>query len=224
MGTWKCLAARAPFAPLTLSLALALLPATARADRGKTPILPPDAAARAFEAGRDAVRKGDYASGVKRLEEALATGHTRPEEHLGTTRNFVDRYDPDYWLGVAYMELGQKEKAKTHLLRSKTNGAIARWPEFADLTTRLASLEEPVKPVAALAPQEPTHPPEEPPRTPPLPTPQPSPTAKPLPIPPLPVTPVPVLAMATPVARPRLDATELASLLSLLSRAEWSAF
>ena len=145
MGTWKCLSAGdTPRGRLTLvvSLALALLPATTRADRAKAAILPPDAAARAFEAGRDAVKRGDYPAGIRRLEEALATGHTRPEEHLGTTRNFVDRYDPDYWLGVAYMETGQKEKARLHLARSKANGAITRWPEFSDLAARLASLQE----------------------------------------------------------------------------------
>src|SRR5436190_16022157 len=131
MSLWKCLSAGdTPRGRLraflgSLALALTLFPAAMVADRGEAAILPPDAAARSFEAGREAVRRGDYTAGVRRLEEALATGHTRPEEHLGTTRNFVDRYDPDYWLGVAYMELGQKEKARAHLLRSKANGAIA---------------------------------------------------------------------------------------------------
>src|SRR5262245_15869154 len=151
MSSWKCLSrADTPRGRVrtaaAVSLALALLPVTLLAGRGNAAILPPDAAARAFEAGRDAVKRGDYAVAVRRLEEALATGHTRPEERLGTTRNFVDRYDPDYWLGVAYMETGQKEKARQHLLRSKANGAIARWPEYTDLVTRLAALQEEPKP------------------------------------------------------------------------------
>jgi tetratricopeptide (TPR) repeat protein len=225
MSTWKCLSEgdtpRGRLRSLlgSLAFALTLSPAAMVADRGEAAILPPDAAARSFEAGREAVRRGDYAAGVRRLEEALATGHTRPEEHLGTTRNFVDRYDPDYWLGVAYMELGQKEKARAHLLRSKANGVIARWPEFSDLVTRLASLQE--------RPPEPTKMPEEPQRTPPMPTPPATPTARPLPIPPL-QTPVPMLAdqqpSPAPAAHARLDAVELSALLTLLSRGEWRAF
>jgi tetratricopeptide (TPR) repeat protein len=223
MSSWKCLSrADIPRGRTVLALSLTLLTAALAANRGNGAILPPDAAARAFEAGRDAVKRKDYAIAVKRLEEALATGHTKPEERLGTTRNFVDRYDPDYWLGVAYMETGDKEKARLHLVRSKSNGAIARWPEYSDLVTRLSALQEEPKP------PEPTAVPPEPQKTPPLPTPPPTPTAKPLPIPPKQPTPVPMLASApstpAPAGRPRLDATELASLLTLLSHAEWRAF
>src|SRR5262245_19274301 len=134
MSLWKCREALASLAGLAAS---ALLSAAVSAQA----ILPPDAAARAFEAGRSAALRGDYLEAVKPLHEALQTGHTRPEERLGTSRNFTVRYDPDYWLGVAYMELGENDAARKHLLRSRENGLIQGWPELSDLRSRLAVLE-----------------------------------------------------------------------------------
>jgi tetratricopeptide (TPR) repeat protein len=119
--------------------ALALSAFGALAD---SPILPPDAAARLFQQGRDEVMKGDFAKGIEHLEKALATGYAKPQERLGTGRFFVDRYDPDYWLGVAYMQRGDEAKARQHLLRSKEGELIEKWPEFSDLNARLATLDE----------------------------------------------------------------------------------
>lgn len=119
--------------------ALGLLLATAPA---RSQILPPDAAARAFDAGREAVRKGLYADGMRLLNQALATGHTQPKEQLGTTRGFVDRYDPHYWLGVAYMETGDDTRARDALQRSRAAGLVERWPEGRDLAERLVRLDQ----------------------------------------------------------------------------------
>lgn len=135
-------------------------------------ILPPDAAVRPYREGRDAARGGDFRKAVRLLNEALATGQTQPAERLGTIRFFVERYDPYYWLGVAYMGLGDDARARENLLKSRAAGVIQGWPEASDLAARLLTLE------ARLAPRPtPTRPP------PPPPTASPTPTATPLPTP-----------------------------------------
>lgn len=193
--------------------------APVRAD-AQTGILPPDAAARVFESGRDAVRKGDYDAGIRFLNQALATGHTRPQERIGTTRNPAERYDPYYWLGVAYMETGDAARAQENLGRSRDAGLILRWPEGADLAARLERLSRDAKPRTEPPAPTPTERP-----TPPAP----SPTATPVlgvalesPTP-LPTEPPPVAA--SPATPPPLgdSAEELGAVASALARAEWDA-
>lgn len=147
------------------------------------PIVPRDAAARPYEAGRAAVRRGEYAAAIPLLQQALATGYTRPEDRMGTGRYFVERYDPDYWLGRAYMELGNDAKAKEHLLRSRAAKLIQGWPEYADLSARLVALEQREAARRAAAVPTPTPPPVP---SPPPPTPTPLPAATPTPAPVLP--------------------------------------
>jgi hypothetical protein len=113
----------------------------ARAAESKV-IVPPDAAARRYEEGRDAIRRQDYAKGIQDLNECLAMGYTSPEEHLGRSRSFVLRYDPNYWLGRAFMELGDEAHARIHLMRSKESRLIEGWPEYSDLILRLAALDQ----------------------------------------------------------------------------------
>jgi hypothetical protein len=105
------------------------------------PILPPDAAVKAYQAGQAAARKRDWPLVVRRMNDALTTGHTQARTHFGTTRNFVDLYDPYYWLGVAHMELGEFLEAKRNLLLSRSEGVIEGFPESADLLGRLGALE-----------------------------------------------------------------------------------
>jgi hypothetical protein len=105
------------------------------------PILPPDAAVKAYQAGQAAAQKRDWPLVVRKMNDALSTGHTQARTHFGTTRNFVDLYDPYYWLGVAHMELGELLEAKRNLLLSRSEGVIEGFPESADLLGRLGALE-----------------------------------------------------------------------------------
>jgi len=173
--------------------------------RADTPILPPDAAARLYGAGRTAVQKGQFADGAEKLRQALATGHTTPQERYGTTRYSVERYDPYYWLGVAYMELGDEAKARENLLRSKDAGLIRGWPEFSDLSQRLLALDR--KPI-------PTFP--IPTATPPLPTP--SPTTLPFELTPVPSRPPEPSATPTPLPA---SAPDLDAVLAAIGAADW---
>jgi hypothetical protein len=104
-------------------------------------ILPPDAAVKAYQAGQAAAQKKDWPLVVRKMNDALATGHTQARTHFGTTRNFVDLYDPYYWLGVAHMELGEVLEAKRNLLLSRSEGVIDGFPESADLLGRLGALD-----------------------------------------------------------------------------------
>lgn len=104
-------------------------------------ILPPDAAVQAYQAGVDAAARKDWPTVVRRMDEALATGHREPKQNFGTTRNYVDLYDPWYWRGVALMELGDDEEARRDLVRSRDAGVIRKFPELSDLTARLATLD-----------------------------------------------------------------------------------
>ena len=104
-------------------------------------ILPPDAAVKAYQAGQAAAQRKDWPLVVRKMNDALATGHTQAQKDFGTTRNFVDLYDPYYWLGVAHMELGEVLEAKRNLLLSRSEGVIDGFPESADLLGRLGQLE-----------------------------------------------------------------------------------
>lgn len=163
-------------------------------------ILPPDAAARAYEQGRRAVRQREHTEGVRRLQEALDTGHREPRETLGTSRFSVDRYDPDYWLGVAFMELGNDERARPHLQRSLAAGLIRNWPEYLDLAARLATLEK--REEARRAAARPTERP--------APSPTPTPAFTPTPAPAAGATPEPAASPAPTASPPDGKALEAA--------------
>jgi hypothetical protein len=110
---------------------------------------------KAYQAGQAAAQKKDWPLVVRKMNDALATGHTQARTHFGTTRNFVDFYDPYYWLGVAHMELGEVLEAKRNLLLSRSEGVIDGFPESADLLGRLGQLER-RESVQAAAPPTPT--------------------------------------------------------------------
>jgi len=77
------------------------------------------------------------------LLAALARGASEPNENQGAeTRFLVYRYDPYYWLGVAFMETGQDDKALLSFEKSEVYGVLKRWPEdHEDLVRRRALLE-----------------------------------------------------------------------------------
>lgn len=104
-------------------------------------ILPPDAAVNAYQSGVAAAGRKDWPEVLKRMNEALATGHRDVREHFGTTRNYVDLYDPWYWRGAAHMELGDDAAAREDLTRSRDAGLIRRFPEYGDLLDRLDVLD-----------------------------------------------------------------------------------
>lgn len=106
------------------------------------PILPKDAAVREYELGLDALKKKDFKTAVERLNAALATGHTRADEGFGTSRYALEWYDPHYWLGVAYMELGQDNEARRSFQLSREGGVIEKRAEYADLLERTRILDE----------------------------------------------------------------------------------
>ncbi len=104
-------------------------------------ILPPDAAVKAYQAGQAAAQRKDWPLVIRKMNDALATGHTHAREHFGASRYTVDLYDPYYWLGVAHMELGEVLEAKRNLFLSRSEGVIDGFPESADLLGRLGALE-----------------------------------------------------------------------------------
>jgi len=104
-------------------------------------ILPPDAAVKAYQAGQAAAQRKDWPLVIRRMNDALATGHTHARQHFGASRYTVDLYDPYYWLGVAHMELGEVLEARRNLLLSRSEGVIDGFPESADLFGRLGALE-----------------------------------------------------------------------------------
>ena len=104
-------------------------------------ILPPDAAVKAYQAGQAAAQRKDWPLVIRKMNDALATGHTHARQHFGASRYTVDLYDPYYWLGVAHMELGEVLEAKRNLLLSRSEGVIDGFPESADLLGRLGALE-----------------------------------------------------------------------------------
>lgn len=104
-------------------------------------ILPPDAAVKAYQAGQAAAQRKDWPLVIRKMNDALATGHTHAKQHFGASRYTVDLYDPYYWLGVAHMELGEVLEAKRNLLLSRSEAVIDAFPESADLLGRLGELE-----------------------------------------------------------------------------------
>ncbi len=104
-------------------------------------ILPPDAAVKAYQAGVEAAGRKEWPAVLKRMNEALETGHREVREHFGTTRNFVDLYDPYYYRGAALMELGDAASARADLARSRDAGLIRRFPEYGDLLARIDALD-----------------------------------------------------------------------------------
>lgn len=141
MRSWECHGARSiprvSGSVRAIAVALVAFAAPLRAEA----ILPPDAAVRAYQAGQAAAQKKDWPLVVRKMNDALATGHTQAQKHFGTARYFVDFYDPYYWLGVAHMELGEVLEAKKNLLQSRSEGVIDGFPESADLLGRLGQLE-----------------------------------------------------------------------------------
>lgn len=141
MRSWECHGARfIPRASGSVRVIAVALIAFAGPLRAQA-ILPPDAAVKAYQAGQAAAQRKDWPLVVRKMNDALATGHTQARTHFGTTRNFVDLYDPYYWLGVAHMELGEVLEAKRNLLLSRSEGVIDGFPESADLLGRLGQLE-----------------------------------------------------------------------------------
>ncbi|MEO8055682.1 MAG: hypothetical protein ABI768_11025 [Acidobacteriota bacterium] len=104
-------------------------------------ILPPDAAVKAYQAGVAAAGRKDWLDVLKRMDEALGTGHRDVKEHFGTNRYYVDLYDPYYWRGAARMELGEDAAAREDLARSRDAGLIRRFPEYGDLLARVDALD-----------------------------------------------------------------------------------
>jgi tetratricopeptide (TPR) repeat protein len=104
-------------------------------------ILPPDAAVKAYQAGVEAAGRKEWPAVLKRMNEALGTGHRDVKEHFGTTRNYVDLYDPYYYRGAALMELGEDDDARADLARSRDAGLIRRFPEYGDLRARIDTLD-----------------------------------------------------------------------------------
>jgi hypothetical protein len=121
-------------------------------------ILPPDAAVNAYQSGVAAAGKKDWPEVLRRMNEALGTGHGEVKEHFGTTRNFVDLYDPYYWRGAARMELGDEAAAREDLARSRNAGLIRRFPEYGDLLARIDALDRGAAAREAAAAPTPTSP------------------------------------------------------------------
>jgi hypothetical protein len=114
----------------------------ARLGAAQPTILPRDAAVREYELGLEALKRKDFRAAIERMNSALATGHTRPDERFGTSRYQLEWYDPYYWLGVAQMEFGDEAAARRNLRLSREAGVIERRPEFADLLSRMRLLDE----------------------------------------------------------------------------------
>ncbi len=196
----------------------ATLPAPPAA--AQEPILPPDSAAGPFLEGRSAVLAGRYREGIALLKRALATGHTKPQEHFGTSRRPVDFYDPHYWLGRALMEVGDDADAEAELRASLAAGVIRRHVEYSDLVQRLDELARRAE--ARRAAAAPT------PLPTPLPTPVPTPlvVVRPTPLPPVPTvppTPEPLVSSppGTPTPSSARDVEGLRPVLARLSAGEW---
>lgn len=140
MNRLKCLFRWAIPRVLTGAVLAAALAGSSAA--AQSTILPRDAAVREYELGREALKKKDFRGAVERMNAALATGHTRADERFGTSRYETEWYDPYYWLGVAYMELGDEEAARRNFRLSREAGVIERRAEFADLLSRMRLLDE----------------------------------------------------------------------------------
>ncbi len=112
---------------------------------------------KAYQAGVEAAGRKEWPEVLKRMNEALATGHRDAREHFGTNRYYVDLYDPYYWRGAALMELGDDAGARKDLSRSRDAGLIRRFPEYGDLLARIDALDRRLAAEeAAAAPPTPT--------------------------------------------------------------------
>ena len=145
---------------LMTALALAAAPPRAGLAAPQAPSLPPDAAARPYLEGRELVERGRPREAIPKLQEALRTGHEKPQERFGTSRYTVDYYDPHYWLGRALMEAGDEATALSHLRASAAAGSFPDRRETEDRARRIAELERrdaarrepPAPPTPAAAP------------------------------------------------------------------------
>jgi tetratricopeptide (TPR) repeat protein len=182
-------------------------------------ILPPDYAVRPYVEGRDLAQKGLYREAIPKLEKALETGHEKPRESFGTSRHAVDYYDPHYWLGVAFMEMGEEARALSHLRSSASGGSFPNRRETEDRTRRIAELER--REAARLEPpaREPTPAPvPSPTPPPPLPTSGPNlPVPTPATTPPTGPTPVPIPGAPEPTLVPSPPPVRLAGALAALA-------
>jgi len=106
-------------------------------------------AADLYEKGVRLIKSARYVEGEALIEEALSRGATEPNEAQGTESRYLERhYDPYYWLGVAKMELGEREEAlrlfgvsETYLSKGDSVPVITKWPrEYQDLKRRKAEL------------------------------------------------------------------------------------
>lgn len=90
-----------------------------------------------------AIERGRPGEAVPLLLAALGRGASEPNEvQGGESRFLVYRYDPYYWLGVAFMETGEDDRALLCLEKSEVYGVLKRWPDaHADLLARRAALE-----------------------------------------------------------------------------------
>ena len=125
---------RGPFPAVLVAL---LLPATLLADRRD------QVAADKYTDALAAIDKKRYAEAAKLLQEALARGATEPNEQQGSqTRYLVYQYDPYYWLGVAFMEMKDDDKALLNFEKSESYGVIRKWgPLYRDLVRRKEAIE-----------------------------------------------------------------------------------
>ena len=133
-----------------------------------------------YDQGIAALKKKDYLTAIQRLNAAISTGHTRPQERFGTSRYSVDLYDPYYWLGVAHMELGRDSEAREYFRMSREAGVIEKHAEFGDLVERTRVLEAREAPLPTPTPPPPSPTPEF--RIPPEPERLPSPRTGPRPV------------------------------------------
>ncbi len=90
------------------------------------------------------IKKREFKKAIPLLQEALDRGATEPNEQQGSqTRFLVYQYDPYYWLGVAFMETNEEEKAQLNFDKSEASGVIRKWPDlYSDLTRRKETLEK----------------------------------------------------------------------------------
>lgn len=130
------------------------------------------------------MEKGRFREAIPRLEEALRTGHEKPQERFGTSRYAVDFYDPHYWLGRAFMEVGEEARALAHLRASAAGGSFPDRRETEDRGKRIAELERREAARRAPPPRAPTPSPvPAPTQVPVAPAPEPTPTPTPALIP-----------------------------------------
>ncbi|MCK6685297.1 MAG: hypothetical protein L6R30_23075 [Thermoanaerobaculia bacterium] len=87
--------------------------------------------------------RGKNEEAIPLLLGVLWRGAREPNESQGSqTRFLVYRYDPYYWLGIAFMESGDDERALLCFGKSELYGVIRKWPDwYADLTRRQEELQ-----------------------------------------------------------------------------------